>query len=488
MANTPKFCSNCGAPLREGSKFCAKCGTKIIIPIVEEPKEEPVVQEVIPEEVIEEPKEVIEPEVTPVEKVEIVEEPKAEEPVEPIKEEEQFIEEPKAEEPVKEDVTEPAQKVTQDDQSTLAKAILLGGAGYIFGHTPIEQGQEDDSGAYDDLLEPRKKYLESLERAEVDNASEFFDELVKESGVDVDGNTEAMRDITKLEAKKAALEKKLNKTSKHGGLIGLGIMLMSFSLAAAMIIGIFAYTGVITDFPFIANNLPQTFIIIGIAFALSIVLFIVKAIIKKRGQKTYGPQIQELEQKIEDLKNIGYQQMAPLNNLFDFNIFNKIMRKTAPLIQVDDHPDMAKVESLINKFNWVHNDGRYNSTLYMKTGSIMGNPFLIYRAREERMVNETYTGTLTITWTKKVTIGKNTTYIPVTQVLTASVTKPRPDYSDYTYLVYGCEAAPNLSFSRSKMIKDYSPKGLKKFFKEREKFIDNYAKKHPEFTPLGNDE
>ena len=35
------------------------------------------------------------------------------------------------------------------------------------------------------------------------------------------------------------------------------------------------------------------------------------------------------------------------------------------------------------------------------------------------------------------------------QTLTASVTKPRPEYFTETWLVYGNEAAPRLSFSRS---------------------------------------
>ena len=27
---TPKFCINCGAPLKAGNKFCTNCGTKIV--------------------------------------------------------------------------------------------------------------------------------------------------------------------------------------------------------------------------------------------------------------------------------------------------------------------------------------------------------------------------------------------------------------------------------------------------------------------------
>ena len=33
MANTPKFCRNCGNKLVEGAKFCNKCGTEVLIPV-----------------------------------------------------------------------------------------------------------------------------------------------------------------------------------------------------------------------------------------------------------------------------------------------------------------------------------------------------------------------------------------------------------------------------------------------------------------------
>ena len=163
------------------------------------------------------------------------------------------------------------------------------------------------------------------------------------------------------------------------------------------------------------------------------------------------------------------------------------MNKTTPLIEMDSKPDMDKVEMLQNKFNWTDGDDINSSTQLVQTGSILGNPFIFYRHKDMEMLPHTYTGTKTITWTERIKTKDGYRTVMRSQTLTASVVKPKPTYSTTTELVYGNEAAPDLSFSRKPMIKDYSQKGLNSFFKHREKEIDSYAKKHPNWTPLGND-
>ena len=518
---TPKFCSHCGNPLPPGSVFCPKCGTKVILPVEEEkPVEEEIIKEEIPPKQEEPVKEV---EVQPEEKEEapVIEEPKIEEPVvEEVKEEEPVIEETKEEiieeEPVKEEIPEeevkeelppkeeqpeekepvveepevkepateeqPSQPIKNSEPS-LAKTILMMGGAYIFGHIePTKQEIEKDEG--DDLLEPRKKYTQFLKKEHEENTIAYFDDLVKQSGVDIDENRRTISERNKLAASKAVLDKKVGKANKTP-LIGLGAILSGLALGTLMVMGILAYTGA-EIWP--AQYNPLVLIVACVLLGIGIIMIIAGAIHIKRVKKSLQPKIDALQSKMDEKEAEARAQMEPLNRLFDFNILNVLLRKTTPLIRVDDHPDMKKVEALMNKFGWDHDMGRYNSTMYMKTGSIKGNPFLLYKCRKERTVNQTYTGTLTITWTKKVTIGKTTTYMPMTQVLTASVVKPRPDYYDDCEFVYGSEAAPDLSFSRHPMIKDYTEKGLKKLYNEREKYVDKYIKDHPNFTPLGNDE
>ena len=63
---------------------------------------------------------------------------------------------------------------------------------------------------------------------------------------------------------------------------------------------------------------------------------------------------------------------------------------------------------------------------------------------------QTYTGSLTISWTTTYTDSEGHRHTQHhTQTLHASVDKPMPDYSEYTRLIYGNDAAPDLVFSHS---------------------------------------
>ena len=115
------------------------------------------------------------------------------------------------------------------------------------------------------------------------------------------------------------------------------------------------------------------------------------------------------------------------------------------------------------------------------------------RTTQWKWLIKPYTGTPTITWTTTTKINGRTVTVPHVQVLTASVTAPAPSYSYDQYLVYGNEAAPNLSFSRypnkmsskvSKTIEKYAQKIDNKLSKKVEKSISNGGT----FQKLGNPE
>ena len=181
--------------------------------------------------------------------------------------------------------------------------------------------------------------------------------------------------------------------------------------------------------------------------------------------------------------------MAALNNLYEWNIYNILMCKTTPLIKMDRIFDMEKYNQLKDKFHYADPNVSTSSTVLAQSGSVLGNPFIICRQYNQSMINYTYTGSLTITWTESVPDGKGGSYIRSrSQTLHASVTKPKPSYSYKTKLVFGSEAAPDLTFSRQPMDHGYSESELKRFFKSQERKVDEYVKKHPNFTPLGNDE
>ena len=518
MAIFPKNCPQCNAPIREGARFCVECGLKIEpieeapipeikeeLPLVIENNNEEEIKEEIPavtpqmeeeqpqEEIVEEPLPVEEEaEVIEEQQPEIIAELEPEQPVIENKEEqpqEPLQEEPKQEEaPAEVDERPIEQRIDEGEAPIDIAAAAATGAylGYIFGRHEKPKNYLVEPNP-EDLLEPRKKYVEELRQKHHDNASNYFDDLVQKSGVNAEENRETNRQIKKYEAERDRYQYRIAKRSAKKPMYTWGMISMLVGLMAATI---FITLKIVDDREemFVAKHFVLLLVISIILSVGGIAMMIVDTILRKRLKKALDPKIQAADKKATELKEIAYQQMAPLNNLFDFNILNDLSEKTAPMIQLDDHPDSEKIEQLINKYGWFQSNDVHHSAFYLKTGHILGNPFLLYSGRTQGMVDHTYTGSLTITWTKKVTIGKTTTYIPMTQVLTASVTKPKPSYGHEMYLVYGNEAAPNLTFSRHPMIFKYDEKSLKKLFKDREKEVDAYAKKHPNFTPLGNDE
>lgn len=324
----------------------------------------------------------------------------------------------------------------------------------------------------DDLLEPRKKYLHMLEREHKENVESYFDELAKKANIDEGANRETCKKIYALEAEIKILEKKIKKSRFPWYNIFL-------------FIGVFAFI-ILGTFGFATGN--KTLGILSIVGGiLCLVGFIVILVLgSKKAKRLEAIKKPKVEQKDKFLKE-AYAQMAPLNSLYEWDTYTKLMNKTTPLIEMDGKPDMNKVEMLQNKFKWGDGKSVNTSTQLVQTGSILGNPFIFYRHKDMEILPFTYTGSLTITWTERIKTKDGYSTVMRSQVLTASVSKPKPFYSSTTELIYGNEAAPDLSFSRKPMVKDYTEKGLNSFYKHREKEIDSYAKKHPNWTPLGND-
>ena len=330
----------------------------------------------------------------------------------------------------------------------------------------------------EDILEPRKKYNTQLAKQHLENVTAYFEDLVRQANVDASENKATCQKIYGLESQIKALKKK---EAKGKGLF-LGAILLFFVLL---------FLGAILLFIGNASEPKNALLmVLGILSLVGAVVLIIFSIIRRsKNAKRIAELIKNKTAELEELKKKAYGQMAALNNLYEWNIYNILMVKTVPLIKMDRIFDMEKYNQLRDKFNYNDNNASNRSTVLAQSGSILGNPFVIYREYVQTMVNHTYTGSLTITWTERVSDGKGGSYLRSrSQTLHASVTKPKPSYNFNTKLVYGSEAAPDLTFTRSPMDHGYSESDLKSFFKHQEKKVDEYRKKHPNFTPLGNDE
>lgn len=331
---------------------------------------------------------------------------------------------------------------------------------------------------FDDILEPRKKYNQELARTHLENTEAYFDDLVRQANVDAAANKNTCAKIYALESQIRALKQK--------EMAGKGLFMLS-------IIGflILVFAGLIMIM--ISNNSEPVnagLMAIGIIVLFAGIGLLIFSIIRRsQNAKRIALLIKNKTAEMEELRKLAYGQMAALNNLYEWNIYNILMAKTTPLIKMDHVFDMEKYNQLRDKFRYHDVNNTNISTVLAQSGSILGNPFIIYREYKQTMVNHTYTGSITITWTESVSDGKGGTRIrPRSQTLTATVVKPRPSYSYGTKLIYGSEAAPDLTFTRDPMDHGYSDSDLKSFFKRQEKKVDEFRKKNPQFTPLGNDE
>lgn len=157
----------------------------------------------------------------------------------------------------------------------------------------------------------------------------------------------------------------------------------------------------------------------------------------------------DYEQRAKELLDIAWGQMAPLNALFDSDMTRQLVLKTVPLLEIDKNFSIKRFKYLNERFGYAGREAYPNmSTVKVVTGELRGNPFVIERYLECTMGTATYEGELYIEWDEDYyDEDGNCHTISRSETLHAEVTKPMPYYKYHTVLVYGNEAAPNLSFT-----------------------------------------
>ena len=329
-----------------------------------------------------------------------------------------------------------------------------------------------------DLTEPLKAYNYFLKDAVHENATNYFDGLVQANNIDIEANRFTNQQLAKGRKKIEDTKKALN------GKKGLKVfIIVSFVLCfiAALILIIALFMNFIWWLILIALGL--------IAGGVGLIFLMLK--MNKRIKEVESI-LAKYQEKYNELLAEARAQMQPLNDSYDWNIPAKIMTDTIPLIQMDRMFDANKFYYLRKKYGFKENEENISS-LFVQSGSILGNPFMLERNFVREIRPHTYTGTLTIHWTTVVGSGKNRHVVHHTQTLIATVVKPRPEYFDETWLVYGNEAAPRLSFSRTPCAaSSYDEKHIKKYVEGFEKDLEKKTKKsslsNKPFTMMANSE
>ena len=171
-------------------------------------------------------------------------------------------------------------------------------------------------------------------------------------------------------------------------------------------------------------------------------------------------------------------QMQPLNDSFPEKLCLRLMEKTLPCFAFDEFFTQQRLQQL-GQYGMAQTIPFDESVLETLSGELHGYPFVYDKRRRHYIGSKTYTGSITIHWTthERNSKGELTTRHH-SQTLTATVSKPYPEYYVTTTLRYGNDGADQLSFSRTYAhAEDQSEKQLERTLKKGEKKLQKLETK-----------
>ena len=329
----------------------------------------------------------------------------------------------------------------------------------------------------EDVYEPLARYRDEFRDKFAKLAADKFRELVEKSGVDVHANIALVTEIERLKRSDESAKSRMS-------------LWMTF-IVIASVVGIGgAIAAYVLYNSYFDERLHYTAIAISAAALSALLLFTLFIPRWRKARDEHN----DLARKIDKKTAEAWEQMAPLNALYDWDITPRLIEATVPRLQFDPFFTEGRLSELRTRFGWNDQFNEGKSMLFAQSGVINGNPFVFGEYREQTWGMKTYHGSLRIEWTEWGEDEKGRPkMVRRSETLHASVDKPIPEYGVDKLLVYGNDAAPDLSFTRR-------PAGLAElgdgFFdrmrknratKKLEKFSQNLDDES-QYTMMGNKE
>ena len=296
---------------------------------------------------------------------------------------------------------------------------------------------------FEEIPYPVKLYRDRYKAEHARNTDEAFEELVRQSGVDVEANAVLAADI----------RKRKKEIDSINSILGRWCLLRNFLifLMILCVVGMVFYIFQVCGDSLIDYQIPHLWAGIDFAVFLLSLWLVLSPLKRKIGQ--YRSQVQEKQNELNEKIMLAWEQMAPLNCLFQWDTITKIVMKTLPILKIDKYFTENRMENLRRHFNWDPGFDDTHSIVSCQSGTMNGNPWILAEDFHQYWGTKTYSGSITISWEEKVTYtdsnGKTQSrWVTRHQTLTATVEKPKPFYETEKFLVYGNEAAPDLNFSR----------------------------------------
>lgn len=335
------------------------------------------------------------------------------------------------------------------------------------------------------LLEPLKYYKTELAQKFLDRITSLFEELLKNSNIDIEANRKSVKEYNDITKDKTKNERKLKLLDICSWLLFfvvcyLGFWDVKFSLLLKKLLES-------------KGEIQETVLRVAL-FSIAILLIIIFNF------KFLGGKKKKLREKINDLKTTlqlkkeeCYSQVFPFLKLFESNISNKIATEIIPTLKIDENFKIERYANLVKNFGLLEKLKSEFSTKDIISGEILGNPFIIIKSLYNQTADKVYTGSRTVSWTEYYRENGETRSRTVSQTLTASIVRPEQLFHENINLIYGNEVAEHLVFTREpKFVHELTPRKLEKYIKKTEKEIKKMSEKAikegKSFLEMGNTE
>ena len=278
----------------------------------------------------------------------------------------------------------------------------------------------------EDVYEPLARFRDEFRQKFAALARDKFVELARRAGVDVAANRALVKTIKSLRRQASSA-----RTKKWicGLLIALG-----FVGAAAAAIG--AAT--------VGERSPED---MGWLVLLAVAGVILGIAMIPLFSNVSGA-LKAIERRIDAKMSEAWRQMEPMNRLYTWDLTPRLIEATVPRLAFDPYFTAARLDSLRSHFGWSDGFNNGKSITFAQSGEINGNPFVFGQYLDMQWGEKTYYGHKEISWTEWEEDSEGRRHrVTRYETLTASVTKPIPEYGEHKLLIYGNDAAPNLSFT-----------------------------------------
>jgi len=309
------------------------------------------------------------------------------------------------------------------------------------------------------ILSPLDYYLNTAKRTHSQYTREYLNLLSEHASVDRAANAQT---VAKYNAKQKHIEK-LQK-NRSGKKTGRTFAIIGIILAFLLVCAVAGNAGI--------SESEQSAVLF---VALGLGIFGIVAVCKRFGSKikALDSQVAATQAEANVLYREAVAQVAPLNCLFTDEDCLNLFTKTLPFITFDKCFTDARLSELVTDYGFSATIGSEESVLDTLSGELYGSPFLYLKTLRHEMGWQTYYGSKTITWTTTEYDSEGKPYTRThSQLLSASITRPKPGFRTNVLLYFGNKAVPNVSFSRSyQHMEDKSEAAINRAVRSGEKKI-----------------